>query len=544
MKQKRKRKHLERTSSPQTVKRSKDNTLVPEAKGESSESEYFSCYSSFSHLSSAGISKTSKFNPPPGHCLEDNTLVPEAKGESSESDYFSCYSSFSHLSSAGISKSSKFDPPPDPSVEDNTRVPEAKGEYSESEYFSCYSSLSRVSSAGISKSSKFDPPPGPSLEDNTLVPGAKGESSESEYFSCYSSLSRVSSAEILKKQKDTPQPGESTSQEEHSAVVSSDLPCASENKNTEVLNTDEDILLSGPSGLAQGHSQRAEVSDSEYISRISPADKLFDREFWKNQENVPQPESYVVSPGSEIAGEKSSSSEYICISPSGSHQKHQDVSHPGQSEQHETSSPFPYVSFPFHLVSSTQPSEPSVQPQKERLMKIYYMHVQMKRGVAVLSDSEEEQEPPSKKARLEEMAFPEKVHTEVTPSHVCTKELLTGSESSWNSEAQEAKEEADSPAETPAVEECSRAKTPEWLVALDSGFRCMGCCRVFPSLEALREHVQHGVTEGFSCHTFHLALAWLKSKKNRAKKRRGENTGKRTHRGQKEHHSGMNMSSC
>ncbi|XP_048971948.1 uncharacterized protein LOC118350325 isoform X4 [Canis lupus dingo] len=380
MKQKRKRKHLERTSSPQTVKRSKDNTLVPEAKGESSESEYFSCYSSLSHLSSAGISKSSKFDPPPGHCLEDNTLVPEAKGESSESEYFSCYSSFSLLSSAGISKSSKFDPPPDPSVEDNTRVPEAKGEYSESEYFSCYSSLSRVSSAGISKSSKFDPPPGPSLEDNTLVPGAKGESSESEYFSCYSSLSRVSSAEILKKQKDTPQPGESTSQEEHSAVVSSDLPCASENKNTEVLNTDEDILLSGPSGLAQGHSQRAEVSDSEYISRISPADKLFDREFWKNQENVPQPESYVVSPGSEIAGEKSSSSEYICISPSGSHQKHQDVSHPGQSEQHETSSPFPYVSFPFHLVSSTQPSEPSVQPQKERLIKIYYMHVQMKRG--------------------------------------------------------------------------------------------------------------------------------------------------------------------
>ncbi|KAM8940937.1 uncharacterized protein AAEQ78_015314 [Lycaon pictus] len=523
MKQKRKRKHLESTSSPQTVKRSKDNTLVPEAKGESSESEYFSCYSSFSHLSSAGISKSSKFNPPPGHCLEDNSLVPEAKGESSESEYFSCYSSLSHLSSAGISKSSKFDPPTGPSLEDNTLICEAKG---------------------ISISSKFDPPPGPSLEDNTLVPVAKGKSSESEYFSCYSSFSHLSSAEILKKQKDTPQPGESTSQEEHSAVVSSDLPCASDNKNTEVLNTDEDILLSGPSGLAQGHSQRAEVSDSEYISRISPADKLFDREFWKNQENVPQPESYVVSPGSEIAEEKSSSSEYVCISPSGSHQKHQDVSHPGQSEQHETSSPFPYVSFPFHLVSSTKPSEPSVQPQKERLMKIYYMHVQMKRGVAVFSDSEEEQEPPSKKARLEEMAFPEKVHTEVTPSHVCTKELLTGSESSWNSEAEEEKDKADSPAETPAVEECSRVKTPEWLVALDSGFRCMGCCRVFPSLEALREHVQHGVTEGFSCHTFHLALAWLKRKKNRAKKRRGENTAKRTHRGQKEHHSGMNMSSC
>ncbi|XP_013973145.2 protein FAM170A-like isoform X21 [Canis lupus familiaris] len=444
MKQKQKRKHLERTSSPQTVKRSKASTNVEEV---------------LQHEQSAVASTSGQTE----------------KDSSSSSECFST------------------------------------------------SSQEKLTGAGIPKSGKCDPPPGHSLEDNTLVPEAK---------------------EILKKQKDTPQPGESTSQEEHSAVVSSDLPCASDNKNTEVLNTDEDILLSGPSGLAQGHSQRAEVSDSEYISRISPADKLFDREFWKNQENVPQPESYVVSPGSEIAGEKSSSSEYVCISPSGSHQKHQDVSHPGQSEQHETSSPFPYVSFPFHLVSSTQPSEPSVQPQKERLMKIYYMHVQMKRGVAVLSDSEEEQEPPSKKARLEEMAFPEKVHTEVTPSHVCTKELLTGSESSWNSEAQEEKEEADSPAETPAVEECSRAKTPEWLVALDSGFRCMGCCRVFPSLEALREHVQHGVTEGFSCHTFHLALAWLKSKKNRAKKRRGENTGKRTHRGQKEHHSGMNMSSC
>lgn len=32
---------------------------------------------------------------------------------------------------------------------------------------------------------------------------------------------------------------------------------------------------------------------------------------------MPQPESYVVSSGSEIAGEKSSSSEYVCISPSG-----------------------------------------------------------------------------------------------------------------------------------------------------------------------------------------------------------------------------------
>ncbi|XP_072588024.1 uncharacterized protein [Vulpes vulpes] len=331
MKQKRKRKHLESTGSPQTVKRSKASTNLQEV---------------LQQEQSAAASTS-------GQTAEDS---------SSSSESF------------------------------------------------CTSSQEKLTGAGISKSSKCDSPPGPSLEDNTPVPEAKGESSESKNFSCYSSLSHLSSAEILKKQKDTTQPGESTSQEENNAVVSSDLPCASDNQNTEVLNTDEDIVLPGPSGLAQGHSQRAEVSDSEYISCIASADKLFDREFSKNQENVPQPES-VVSSGSEIAGAKTSSSEYVCISPSGSHQKHQDVSHPGQSEQHETSSPFPYVSFPFHLVSSTKPSEPSVQPQKERLMKIYYMHVQMKRGVAVLSDPEEEQEPPSKKARLEEMAVPEKVHT-------------------------------------------------------------------------------------------------------------------------------------
>ena len=47
----------------------------------------------------------------------------------------------------GISKSSKFDPPPGPSVEDNTLICEAKGESFESKYFS-YSFLSRLFSAG------------------------------------------------------------------------------------------------------------------------------------------------------------------------------------------------------------------------------------------------------------------------------------------------------------------------------------------------------------------------------------------------------------
>lgn len=153
-------------------------------------------------------------------------------------------------------------------------------------------------------------------------------------------------------------------------------------------------------------------------------------------------------------------------------------------------------------------------------MKIYYMRVQMKRGVAALCDTEEGLEPPSKKTRMEEMTFLEKSPTEATLSYVGTKELLTDSESSWNNEDQGEQEEVESPAEPPAVDECSRAKTPEWLVSQDSGVRCMGCCRVFPTLEVLQQHVQHGISEGFSCRTFHLTLTWLKSKKSRIEKKR------------------------
>lgn len=98
------------------------------------------------------------------------------------------------------------------------------------------------------------------------------------------------------------------------------------------------------------------------------------------------------------------------------------------------------------------------------------------------------------------------------------KELITDSESSLDSKAQDEMEKAESPAEPPALEECS--KTSEWLVALDSGFRSMGCCWVFSNLEVLQEHAEHGVNDGFSCHAFYLALAWLKSKGNRKGKKK------------------------
>ncbi|XP_006153226.1 protein FAM170A [Tupaia chinensis] len=190
---------------------------------------------------------------------------------------------------------------------------------------------------------------------------------------------------------------------------------------------------------------------------------------------------------------------------------------PQSLEKWEPSSPSTHIYFPPRVVS-----KPYVSPKKrkkERVMKIYYMCVQMKRGVAILRSTKKGIEPPTKKPRIEEMTYPEKVHTKVALSYISTKDLLTDSESSLDSEVPEEKGKVDNPAESPASEESPRAQTPEWLVALDSGFRCMACCRVFPSLEVLQKHVENGVSEGFSCYAFHFALTWLKNKGNRKGKK-------------------------
>jgi hypothetical protein len=146
--------------------------------------------------------------------------------------------------------------------------------------------------------------------------------------------------------------------------------------------------------------------------------------------------------------------------------------------------------------------------------------------------------------KLKNIMFPEKVCTVVHFPHVLTHELLSESEPSLHSDTEEEREETDSPAESESVamEETSRAQTPEWLVALDHGFRCMACCRVFSSLEALQYHVENGVNEGFSCHAFHLALAWLKSKGDKKKMRKNRKPKTNTCDPNEEVHSGTNTS--
>ncbi|XP_062943669.1 protein FAM170A-like [Cynocephalus volans] len=285
-----------------------------------------------------------------------------------------------------------------------------------------------------------------------------------------------------------------------------------------IIDSDENTLQPGPSGLTQAHSQTAEDSDSKYLSSASFEDKLDYNESCKSQENAPEI-SVVVPAQDQEAGENSAASEHLsCVSSARIHQLPQDVSCLGSSEmsqpqdleQRETYSPLPHISV--HSYLTNMPFMSSEHKEKKRAMKIYYVHVPTKRGVAVLSDTEEGLEPPQKKTRVEEMTFPENISTKTTISDTSTKELFTDSECSVDSKAQEErKEEADSPAEPPAPEESSRARTPEML---DSGFKCMACCWSYPSLEVLEVHVEHGVHEGCSCRTCHLALARLKNKRN------------------------------
>uniref|UniRef100_G1Q782 Family with sequence similarity 170 member A n=1 Tax=Myotis lucifugus TaxID=59463 RepID=G1Q782_MYOLU len=247
-----------------------------------------------------------------------------------------------------------------------------------------------------------------------------------------------------------------------------------------------------------------------------------------SQDNVAQPESPVEAPAcSQAAGKKTAFSQHpICVStPSkrtrlyadelGKVLQHKSQTYstrtavPEDSEQTENSSDYSHTYIPSHTPNNNEPFMSAVHGTDVRPMKIYYMHVQLKRGVAVLYHTKEGWEPPSKKIKMEEMTYIGKVHKNVPIYHRSEKKHPIAHEPMLDSGAQEKREEADSPARPPALGGYPSAKTPEWLVALGSGFRCMACCRVFPSLKILQDHVEYGVREGFSCHVFHNAMAHL-----------------------------------
>uniref|UniRef100_G1Q339 Family with sequence similarity 170 member A n=1 Tax=Myotis lucifugus TaxID=59463 RepID=G1Q339_MYOLU len=228
----------------------------------------------------------------------------------------------------------------------------------------------------------------------------------------------------------------------------------------------------------------------------------------KTQQDVPQ--SFMEAPGcSQAAGENASSSEYFtCFSsPSKLPRLNEDATSkniPRYVPEYNTTPQVhtynPTSSFPH----SYNHVNASVHGTDRRVMKIYYMHVQLKRGVAALCETEEGWEPPSKKTKMEEMTYIEEVHKDVPLSHMPGKNLLIDPEPSVDSRAQGEGKKADCSPRPPNLGGYRRV--PLWKV-LHRGFRCMACCHVFPSLALLQEHVENGIREGFSCHVFHRAMA-------------------------------------
>ncbi|XP_036266831.1 protein FAM170A [Pipistrellus kuhlii] len=241
----------------------------------------------------------------------------------------------------------------------------------------------------------------------------------------------------------------------------------------------------------------------------------------KSQNDVLQLGSTEVAKGYDPGvGEISSTSDYLtCVSSplklisSGIWRLHQESAQLRSTlnqikEQEEAVPLLPHVS-----LSSPSSYKTCVISQyinkEERGMKIYYMQVQVKKGVAISWETEDTSESLKKKPRMEEVKLPEDVRVDTPPSDVSTRKLL--SEPSREVKEHEERAETDSQLGLPTIEERPRAKTPDWLVTMETGFRCMACCRVFPTLEILKEHVQFGIREGFSCHVFHLTMAQLRS---------------------------------
>ncbi|XP_069089450.1 spermatogenesis-associated protein 46-like [Pleurodeles waltl] len=57
-----------------------------------------------------------------------------------------------------------------------------------------------------------------------------------------------------------------------------------------------------------------------------------------------------------------------------------------------------------------------------------------------------------------------------------------------------------------------------WLPSQQNGHKCMACCRMFPTLHSLQNHIKNGVQDGFSCKAFYRKLKtfWQRDNKQRA----------------------------
>ncbi|KAL2769946.1 protein FAM170B [Daubentonia madagascariensis] len=128
----------------------------------------------------------------------------------------------------------------------------------------------------------------------------------------------------------------------------------------------------------------------------------------------------------------------------------------------------------------------------------FYTHVQTVRGVAVAWETEAGFQPVSRKPRIHEAQFIKRQRRKGSSF-----EMASNTDLRWDLEA--CKNNCCPQPDDAELLECCLQELrapPDWLVTTNYGLRCVACCRVFPSLDALLEHAQHGIQEGFSCQIF------------------------------------------
>ncbi|NXQ84196.1 SPT46 protein, partial [Nyctibius grandis] len=54
--------------------------------------------------------------------------------------------------------------------------------------------------------------------------------------------------------------------------------------------------------------------------------------------------------------------------------------------------------------------------------------------------------------------------------------------------------------------------------ASQRGYQCMSCCRLFPALWSVKNHIQHSSQEGYSCKVYYRRLKALREKEHREQK--------------------------
>ncbi|NXF44876.1 SPT46 protein, partial [Oceanites oceanicus] len=55
----------------------------------------------------------------------------------------------------------------------------------------------------------------------------------------------------------------------------------------------------------------------------------------------------------------------------------------------------------------------------------------------------------------------------------------------------------------------------QWQPVPQRGYQCMSCCRIFPTLWSLTNHIQYSSQEGFSCKVYYRRLKALWEKEHK-----------------------------